>query len=184
MRDRSFRVMPDKPKPISPLRQRMIVTTWTARRFSEATRKDYVRHVSDLRGLSRPVAGYSHERGSSRRFQLHPAQQQVSPWSINAAIAALRFFFTVTLRTARPRSSAFREARETSHAKAPVVLSREEAARLPRSRAGPRAQGRAQRRLRRGPQCVRGREPESVRHRQRAHDAQGLRRARGSGIAT
>jgi len=25
------------------------------------------------------------------------AQQQVSPWTINAAIAALRFFFTVTL---------------------------------------------------------------------------------------
>jgi hypothetical protein len=32
-----------------------------------------------------------------RRFQLHIAQQQISPGSINAAIAALRFFFTATL---------------------------------------------------------------------------------------
>jgi len=31
-------------KPISPLRQRLI-DDMTARRFSEATRKDYVRHV-------------------------------------------------------------------------------------------------------------------------------------------
>ena len=32
-----------------------------------------------------------------RRYQLHLAKQQISPGSINAAIAALRFFFTVTL---------------------------------------------------------------------------------------
>ena len=97
--------MPDKPKPISPLRQRMI-DDMTARRFSEATRKDYVRQVmTNSRPFSTEIAGYSHERVTSAAFQLHLAQQQVSPWSINAAIAALRFFFTVTLETARPRSS-------------------------------------------------------------------------------
>jgi integrase/recombinase XerD len=32
-----------------------------------------------------------------RRFQLHQAQTGVRPPSINSAVAALRFFFTVTL---------------------------------------------------------------------------------------
>ena len=35
---------------------------------------------------------------TARRF----AQQQISAGSINAAIAALRFFFTVTLESMRP----------------------------------------------------------------------------------
>ena len=80
--------MPDKPKPISPLRQRMI-DDMTARRFSEATRKDYVRHVRTIAAfLDRSPDTATSE--DLRRFQLHLAQQQVSPWSINAAIAALR----------------------------------------------------------------------------------------------
>ena len=90
--------MPDKP--ISPLRQRMI-DDMTARRFSEATRKDYVRHVRTFAAF----LGRSPDTATSddlRRFQLHMAQQQVSPWSINAAIAALRFFFTVTLERRKP----------------------------------------------------------------------------------
>jgi site-specific recombinase XerD len=62
-----------------------------------------------------------------RRFQLHMAQQQVSPWSINAAIAALRFFFTVTLE----RPDLVRPLRIVNEPrKAPVVLSQEEVARL------------------------------------------------------
>ena len=85
--------MPEKP--ISPLRQRMI-DDMTARRFSDATRKDYVRHVRTFTAfLGRSPATATSD--DLRRFQLHMAQQQVSPWSINAAIAALRFFFTVTL---------------------------------------------------------------------------------------
>ena len=43
------------------------------------------------------------------------------------------------------------------------MLSQEEVARPARSRAGPEVQGRAQRRLRRGPARVRGRAPEGVR---------------------
>ena len=115
--------MPDKP--INPLRQRMI-DDMTARRFSEATRKDYVRHV---RGFA-TVLGRSPDKATSedlRRYQLHLAQQQVSPWSINAAIAGLRFFFTVTLEQpdlVRPLRLV------TEPRKAPVVLSQEEVARL------------------------------------------------------
>ena len=82
-------------KPISPLRQRMI-DDMTARRFSEDTQRDYVRNVRNFTAF----LGRSPDTATSddlRRFQLHMAQRQISPWSINAAIAALRFFFTVTL---------------------------------------------------------------------------------------
>jgi len=112
-------------KPISPLRQRMI-DDMTARRFSEATRKDYVRNVRNFTAF----LGRSPDTATSddlRRFQLHMAQQQVSPWSINAAIAALRFFFTVTLE----RPDLVRPLRMVNEPrKAPVVLSQEEVARL------------------------------------------------------
>src|SRR6185437_10098935 len=112
-------------KPISPLRQRMI-DDMTARRFSEASRKDYVRHVRTFATF----LGRSPDTATSddlRRFQLHMTQQQVSPWSINAAIAALRFFFTVTLE----RPDLVRPLRiVTEPRKAPVVLSQEEVARL------------------------------------------------------
>src|ERR1700756_958715 len=82
-------------KPISPLRQRMI-DDMTARRFKEKIQKDYVRHVRNFAAF----LGRSPDTATSddlRRFQLHMAQQQISAGSINAAIAALRFFFTVTL---------------------------------------------------------------------------------------
>ncbi|HEX9169274.1 MAG TPA: tyrosine-type recombinase/integrase [Roseiarcus sp.] len=112
-------------KPISPLRQRLI-DDMTARRFSEATRTDYVRHVRTFAAF----LGRSPDTATSddlRRFQLHMAQQQVSPWSINAAIAALRFFFTVTLE----RPDLVRPLRIVNEPrKAPVVLSQEEVARL------------------------------------------------------
>ena len=55
------------------------------------------------------------------------AKQQISPGSINAAISALRFFFTVTLERpnlVRPLTIVNRPR------KAPVVLSEEEVARL------------------------------------------------------
>jgi len=80
-------------KPISPLRQRMI-DDMTARRFSEKVQKAYVRHVRTFTAF----LGRSPDTATSedlRRFQLHIAQQQISAGSINAAIAALRFFFTV-----------------------------------------------------------------------------------------
>jgi len=71
-------------KPISPLRQR-VIDDMTARRFSEDTQRDYVRNVRNFTAF----LGRSPDTATSddlRRFQLHMAQQQVSPWSINAAM--------------------------------------------------------------------------------------------------
>ncbi len=85
--------MPDKP--ISPLRQRMI-GDMTARRFKEKVQKDYVRHVRTFAAF----VGRSPDTATKedlRRFQVHIAQQQIGVPTINAAIAALRFFFNVTL---------------------------------------------------------------------------------------
>ena len=117
--------MLDTPKPISPLRQRMI-DDMTARRFKEKVQKDYVRHVRNFTAF----LGRSPDTATSedlRRFQLHLAQQQIGAGSINAAIAALRFFFTVTLE----RPDLVRPLRVVNEPrKAPVVLSREEVARL------------------------------------------------------
>ena len=84
--------MTDNPKAISPLRQRMI-DDMTARRFKEKVQKDYVRHIRNFAAF----LGRSPDMATSedlRRFQLHLAQQQIGAPTINAAIAALRFFFT------------------------------------------------------------------------------------------
>src|ERR1700677_2298813 len=115
--------MPDKP--ISPLRQRM-VDDMTARRFKEKVQKDYVRHVRTFAAF----LGRSPDTATSealRRFQLHMAQQQISAGSINAAVAALRFFFNVTLE--RPDLVRHLTTVNTP-CRAPVVLSQEEVAHL------------------------------------------------------
>ena len=112
-------------KPISPLRQRMI-DDMTARRFKEKVQKDYVRHVRSFAAF----LGRSPDTATSedlRRFQLHMAKQQIGAPTINSAIAALRFFFIVTLE----RPDLVRPLRIVSEPrKAPVVLSPEEVARL------------------------------------------------------
>src|SRR5271157_4415499 len=111
-------------KPISPLRQRMI-DDMTARRVKEKVQKDYVRHVRTFAaflGRSPDTA----TRDDLRRFQLHMAQQLISAGSINAAIAALRFFFNVTLE----RPDLVRHLTTVNKPRAPVVLSQEEVARL------------------------------------------------------
>jgi len=112
-------------KPISPLRQRLI-DDMTARRFKEKVQNDYVRHVRRFATFlcRSPDTATSEDL---RRYQLHMAQQQVSPWSINSAIAALRFFFIVTLE----RPDLVRPLRlVTEPRKTPIVLSQEEVARL------------------------------------------------------
>jgi integrase/recombinase XerD len=112
-------------KPVSPLRQRMI-DDMTARRFKEKVQKDYVRHMRNFAVF----LGRSPDTATSedlRRFQLHMAKQQIGAPTINSAIAALRFFFMVTLE----RPDLVRPLRiVTEPRKAPVVLSREEVARL------------------------------------------------------
>jgi site-specific recombinase XerD len=114
--------MPDKP--ISPLRQRLI-DDMTARRYSEKVQKAYVRHVRTFTAF----LGRSPDTATSddlRRFQLHMAQQQISPGSINAAIAALRFFFTETLG----RPDLIRPLRIVNEPRKAPVVSQEEVARL------------------------------------------------------
>ena len=110
-------------KTISPLRQRMI-EDMTARRFAEKIQNDYVRYVKNFAAF----LGRSPDAATAedlRLFQLHMAKTHVSPWTINATIVALRFFFRVTLERDDlvRRLTLVREPR-----RAPIVLSPEEVA--------------------------------------------------------
>ena len=112
-------------KPISPLHQRMI-DDMTARRFSEATRRDYARHVRNFEAF----LGRSPETATCedlRDYQLHVAEQKIGAATVNSAVSALRFFFNVTLE--RPdlvrHLTSVQEPR-----KAPVVLNQEEVVRF------------------------------------------------------
>jgi integrase/recombinase XerD len=120
-------------KPISPLRRRMI-EDMTVRNFGEKTRNDYLRHVKTFAAF----LGRSPDTASSedlRRFQLHLTESGVAPPSLNAAVAALRFFFTVTLDRAdlARRLTFVHEPR-----KVPLVLSSAEVARLLEAAPGPK----------------------------------------------
>jgi hypothetical protein len=82
-------------KPISPLRRRMI-EDMTVRNFVEKTHNDYIRHVRTFTAfLGRAPDTAAPE--DLRLFQLHQTQAGVRAPSINGSVAALRFFFTVTL---------------------------------------------------------------------------------------
>jgi hypothetical protein len=83
------------PRPVSPLRARMI-EDMTVRGFSEQTRSHYVRHVRSFAAF----IGRSPDTVTAedlRLFQLHQTRSGMQPPSINSAVSALRFFFTVTL---------------------------------------------------------------------------------------
>ena len=83
------------PRPISPLRARMI-KDMTVRGFKADTRRDYVRHVRAFAAF----IGRSPDTATAedlRLFQLQQTQSGIQPPSINSAVSALRFFFTVTL---------------------------------------------------------------------------------------
>jgi len=108
-------------RPVSALRQRMI-EDMSMRGFTEKTRNDYVRNVRAFAAF----IGRSPDTATAedlRRFQLHQTQIGMQPPSINSAVAALRFFFNVTLD--RPdlarRLTIVREPRRL-----PAVLSVEE----------------------------------------------------------
>ena len=80
---------------VSPLRARMI-EDMTVRGFKEDTRRAYVRHVRAFAAF----IGRSPDTATAeelRLFQLHQTQSGMQPPSINGAVSALRFFFTVTL---------------------------------------------------------------------------------------
>ena len=111
-------------RPISPLRARMI-EDMTVRGFKEDTRRDYVRHVRAFAAF----IGRSPDTAMAedlRLFQLHQTRIGIQPPSINSAVSALRFFFTVTLD--RP-DLARRLTVVPQPRRIPVVLSVDEAAR-------------------------------------------------------
>src|SRR4051794_15964474 len=120
-------------RPVSALRARMI-EDMRVRGFSEKTRNDYIRNVRAFAAF----IGRSPDTATAedlRRFQHHQAQTGVRPPSINSAVAALRFFFTVTLD--RPdlarRLTVVREPRRL-----PAVLSVEEVTLLLQAAPGPK----------------------------------------------
>ena len=119
--------------PVGALRARLL-QDMTVRGFVEKTRTDYVRHVRALAAF----IGRSPDTATAedlRRFQLHQTEAGVGAPSINSAVSALRFFFTVTLD--RPdlasRLTVVRQPRRL-----PLVLSPEEVARLLEAAPGPK----------------------------------------------
>jgi integrase/recombinase XerD len=109
---------------ISPLRRRMI-EDMSIRRFAAKT-QHYVQRVKDLATFLGRSPGTA-EAEDVRRFRLHLTASGAGTPKINATVAALRFFFKVTLD--RPdlvkHLSFIHEPR-----KAPVVLSPDEVARF------------------------------------------------------
>ncbi|WP_394885933.1 tyrosine-type recombinase/integrase (plasmid) [Mesorhizobium sp. AaZ16] len=111
--------------PITPLRQRM-QQDMLMRGLGPHTQQDYVRHVRRFAAfLGRAPDTATTE--DIRRFQLHQHESDVGPATINGAVSALRFLFTVTLRR-RDLGRALVVTRYPR--KLPEVLSVEEAARL------------------------------------------------------
>jgi len=110
---------------VSPLRQRMI-EDMTMRKLSPKTQTQYIRAVRRLaRFLGRSPDTVSGD--DLRRFQLHLVQVGMSPISINATIVGVRFFLENTL----DRPELVRKVRPVRvEQRIPVILSREEVARL------------------------------------------------------
>ena len=110
---------------VSPLRQRLL-DDMRMRKLGPKTQSAYVRSVRYLASfLQRSPDTASAE--DLRRFQLHLVDRGVSPITLNATITGLKFFFDVTLNRGE-----LVERMSYVHVpqKLPVVLSREEAARL------------------------------------------------------
>jgi site-specific recombinase XerD len=104
------------------------------RGFSEKTRSDYLRNVRAFVAF----IGRSPDTATAedlRRFQLHQRQTGRQPPSINSAVSALCFFFTVTLD--RP-DLARRLAVARQPRRLPAVLSAEEIALLLQAAPGPK----------------------------------------------
>jgi len=110
---------------ISPLRQRM-TEDMTIRGFTVGTQRGYLVAVENFTSfLGRAPDGATAE--DLRRYQLRMRSNGASATTMNAAVSALRFFFTVTLGRgdAQVGMTTVREPHRL-----PVVLSPEEVARL------------------------------------------------------
>jgi integrase/recombinase XerD len=112
-------------KPISPLRQRMI-DDMTMRNLSPNTQETYIRSVAQFSAFHRrspDQLGVEHLRA----FHLHLVSRGLVANSIGVKMAALRFFYSTTLR--QPDIAAeIPVPRRTDHL--PTVLAREEVERL------------------------------------------------------
>jgi integrase/recombinase XerD len=119
-------------KPISHLRRRMH-EDMAVRRFGEKTRYDYIRHVEAFaRFLGRSPDTATAE--DLRRFQVHEMDRGVQPPTMNAQVAALRFFFKTTIGRLDLTHCL---ARVDYPRKLPRVLSRDDVARLLEAAPGP-----------------------------------------------
>ena len=110
---------------ITPLRQRMI-DDMRMRKLNPKTQSAYIRAVRQFASF----LGRSPDTASVedlRRYQLHLVDHGTSPISLNAAITGLKFFFDVTLD--QGDLMAKMQPVRVPHT-LPVVLSREEVARL------------------------------------------------------
>jgi site-specific recombinase XerD len=110
---------------VTPLRQRML-DDMRMRKLNEHTQAGYIRAVRRLAAfLERAPDTATVE--DLRRFQLHLVDGGTSPITLNATITGLKFFFEVTLDRGElmAKMQPVRVPRTL-----PVVLSREEAARL------------------------------------------------------
>ena len=110
---------------ITPLRQRMI-DDMRMRKLADKTQSHYLRAVRQFAaflGRSPDIASVE----DLRRYQLHLVDHGISPVSLNAAITGLKFFFEITLDHGEliAKMQPVRVPRTL-----PVVLSREEVARL------------------------------------------------------
>jgi len=110
---------------ISPLRQRM-TDDMRMRKLTPQTQSSYICTVRQFAGF----LGRSPETATAedlRRYQLHLVDDGHSPSAINAAITGLKFFYETTIE--HPELLSRMQPVHLPH-KLPVVLSREEVARL------------------------------------------------------
>ena len=110
---------------VSPLRRRMI-QDMRMRKFSPKTQSGYVRIVRQFAQYLRRSPDTATVE-DLRNYQLYLVDHGTSPISLNAAISGLKFFFDVTLDKAEVMDKM--QPVHVPHT-LPVILSREEAARL------------------------------------------------------
>ena len=117
--------MNDSTRPISALRQRM-VEDMRMRKLAPKTQAAYVRSVRQLAAYLRRSPDIATAE-DLRNYQLYLVDHGTSPISLNASITGLKFFFDVTL----DRQELMAKMQPVHVPRTlPVVLSREEAARL------------------------------------------------------
>jgi len=113
------------PAPATTLRERMI-EDMNLHRLSRATQRNYLRDVSRFATwLGRPPDTATDE--DLRRYQIEQTGAGLGAPAMNAAVSALRFFYTRTL----DRPDLTRKLHRVKHPRAlPTVLSREEVTRM------------------------------------------------------